>query len=333
MRASAIAGMAVLIATTGGALGASYIASNDPLVQFRQHLLAPPMPVRMLDATGALHRPFVYPLRVVDRLERQFIEDRSRPVPIRLFHRGRILALETDAYGPWLPLGADHLGRDVFARAVHGARISLAVAGAAVAGALLLGAVLGAIAGYSRGWIDDGLMRVAEFVLVLPVLYVVMAVRATLPATIDPWQVFTLMVLSLVVLGWPSVARGVRGIISTEASRDYAAAARALGARPSRIVALHLAPATFDFLRAQALILVPAAIVAESTLSFAGLGFGSDRPSWGTLLRDASDVRALADHPWLLVPAFAIAVVVLAVNLVTTTARPRDAWHRAEVGL
>jgi peptide/nickel transport system permease protein len=220
----AVAGIGALVAISVGALGASYLAPNDPAAQFRGHLLAPPMPVHVRDDSGAFRAPFVYPIRVVDRLERRFAEDRARPVPVRLFHRGRLVALDSDALGPWLPLGADHLGRDVFARALHGARISLAVAAAAVAGAVLLGLVLGAAAGYGRGWVDDVLMRAAELVLVLPVLYVLLAVRATLPLAVEPWQVFVLIVACLVALGWPTVARGVRGIVSTEASRDYVAA-------------------------------------------------------------------------------------------------------------
>jgi peptide/nickel transport system permease protein len=170
------------------------------------------------------------------------------------------------------------------------------------------------------GALDAGLMRTAELVLVLPVLYVVLAARAVLPLVLEPATVFLLVTSVLAELGWPAVARGVRAIVATEATRDYAMAARAAGAGPMRLVTRHLLPATYGFLRAQTLLLVPAAILAETTLSFVGLGFEADRPSWGTLLQEASDVRVIADAPWLLSAAAAVVIVVLGINLLTARA-------------
>ena len=123
------------------------------------------------------------------------------------------------------------------------------------------------------------------------------------------------MTILMAAIGWPTVARGVRTIVTTEVTRDYAMAARALGASPWRLLGRHILPATLGFLRVQALVLIPSAILAETTLSYAGLGFGADHPSWGTLLQEASDIRAMADYPWLLSAAGAIILVVLAVNL------------------
>jgi peptide/nickel transport system permease protein len=136
--------------------------------------------------------------------------------------------------------------------------------------------------------------------------------------------VFLLVTSVLAALGWPAVARGVRAIVATEATREYVMAARAAGAGPLRLVWRHLVPATFGFLRAQALLLVPAAILAETTLSFVGLGFEADRPSWGTLLHEASDLRVIADAPWLLSAAGAVVLVVLGINLVTARADRRS---------
>jgi peptide/nickel transport system permease protein len=297
------------------ALAAPRIALYEPTTQFRDHLLAPPMRVHVWDADGHLRRPFIYPLRVVNRLERRFAEDRAHPVTLRFFADGHLAQPETDAYGPWLLLGSDQLGQDMFSRLVYGARVSLAVAALAVSGALFIGLTFGALAGYHGGLIDHAIMRLAEFVLLLPALYVVLAFRTALPITLPPAAVFTLLTLVLAAIGWPAVARGVRTIIATEATRDYVIAARALGAGAWRLLAHHLLPATFGFLRVQVLLLVPLAIVIETTLSYAGVGFAADRPSWGTLLQEASDIRAMADYPWLLSPAFVILVLVLACNL------------------
>jgi peptide/nickel transport system permease protein len=311
------------------ALAAPWVATGDPAVQHRDHLLAPPMPLRIVDADGRWRRPFAYPLRSVSLLERRFEEDRSQPMTIRFLTHGRLLSVADEGRGPWLPLGADRLGRDQWSRLVHGARLSLAVAAAAVGGALLLGLVIGLTAGMAGGAVDSALMRLAELVLVLPVLYVVLASRAVLPLVLEPMTLFLLVTSALAALGWPAIARGVRAIVVTESTREYVAAARAAGAGPVRLARTHLLPATLSFLRAQTLLLVPAAILAETTLSFVGLGFEPDRPSWGTLLQEASDVRLIADAPWLLSAAGAIVVVVLGINLVTSGVATPSVEHAA----
>jgi peptide/nickel transport system permease protein len=128
--------------------------------------------------------------------------------------------------------------------------------------------------------------------------------------------VFLLLVGIFGLVGWPIVARGVRGIIVSEREREYVTAGRALGAGPVRLLAVHLLPATRGYLAAQATLLLPAFILAEATLSYVGLGFPDTVPTWGTMLHDASNVALLGEAPWMLAPAGAIFIVVLAVNLV-----------------
>jgi peptide/nickel transport system permease protein len=190
---------------------------------------------------------------------------------------------------------------------------------------LIIGAIVGAVAGYAGGWVDAWLMRLADLVLVLPAIYVVLALRGALPVFLPPLQVFTALVVVLSLVGWPSVARGVRGIIVVERRSEYAEAARALGAGWWRIVGRHLLPATRNFLAVQATVLVPAFVMAEATLSYVGLGFASASASWGVMLLDASAVRIVADAPWLLAPAAAIFLTVLVVHTGTSG---REAFSR-----
>lgn len=158
-------------------------------------------------------------------------------------------------------------------------------------------------------------MRAADFVLVLPALYVVLALRAVTPLVLAPLEIFLMMVGVFAVVGWPYVARGVRAVVLSERRQTYTLAAEGLGVGQWRLLRRHLLPASYGFLVTQATLLVPGFILAEATLSFVGLGFASPSTSWGVMLQEASNVRAMAEYPWLLSPALAIVTVVFAINL------------------
>lgn len=318
MTATRTAGVVILIVLAAVGLGARFLSANPPDRQFTSHVYAPPMLPRVIDASGSLRAPFVYPLRLEDRLTRTFTVDPSKPMPLRFFTGGVLLGVDPAHGEPWFPLGTDGLGRDVLSRLAAGARTSLGVAALAALGALFIGASIGAAAGSSGGPLDLILMRIADFVLALPVLYVVMALRAAAPLVLEPIQIFWILVLVFALAAWPLPARGVRAIVVVERSREYAEAARSIGSSSARLLLRHLLPATRGFLATQAALLVPGFIVAEATLSFVGLGFSEPIASWGAMLHDAGRGRAVAEAPWLLSPALAIALVVLAINLVSS---------------
>ena len=306
-------GIAVLAAA------APLLTPHNPGFQFQDRSLAPPMRPRLVDATGALRAPFVYPLRLANRLERRYEEDRSRPTSLRWFSQGTLVSID-ESSGPWLPLGADALGRDVFARLVYGARLSLGVALAASIGALLLAVLAGAPAGFRGGRTDAMLMAVADFVVVLPAIYVVLAFRAALPLVLSPGQVFAALTLVLSAAGWPVAARGVRAVIAAEKRREYAEAAYAMGAAPLRILQRHLLPATYGFLLNMWTLLVPAFVLTEATLSLVGLGFPPPTATWGSMLREAAENRSFTEAPWLLAPAVAIVCCVVPLQMMGTRA-------------
>lgn len=305
------AGAALLVLLVSIVAAAPVLGPNDPRRQFPDHAFAPPMPPRLIDADG-IRRPFVYPVRVVDRRERRF-EEEARPVPIEFLSGGRLAT--TDPSSPWLPFGGDPLGRDVFSRMLNGGRLSLGVAGVAVVLTLALGSLLGAVAGFAGGRVDRLITAIADITVVIPMLYAVVTLRAVMPLVPSTATVFWTMALVMALATWPLPARGVRAIIVAERRSGYAEAAYAVGAGPLRILLRHLLPAAAGHIAIQGFLLFPAFIFAEATLSFVGLGFAEPASSWGVMLQDAARLSAMTDAPWLLAPAAAIVTTVVAVHL------------------
>jgi peptide/nickel transport system permease protein len=309
------AGPALIGVTLLCAALAPFLAPQRPDDRFPHLLNAPPTILRVVDESGHVRAPFIYPWRLVNQLEQTYEPDRTAPVTLVWFKGGRLVQSAAPAQIPLLLLGADGFGRDVFARLLFAARVSLSLSIVAALGAVCLGALAGGIAGYAGGFIDDGVMRASELVLVLPAMYVVLALRAAMPLVLSPGSVFLLLGGIFMVIGAPSIARGVRGIVRSERHADYAVAAVSLGAGHRRLLLSHLLPATRGFIVVQVTLLVPAFIVGEATLSFVGLGFAEPVASWGTMLQDATSLRALVDFPWLLSPAAAMFAVVMGLNL------------------
>ena len=322
-----ITGWTVLALILTAVASAPVLAPNPTDKPFPDLVYVPPMIPRMADTHG-LRRPFVYPSRVTERSMHEFESDRTRPLQIRFFSGGR---LATTAPDPWFLLGGDPLGRDVFSRLLAGGRLSLGVAALAVLLSLTLGGVLGALAGFLGGWTDRAIMAVADLAIVLPLVYVVVTLRAALPVHLDTAFVFWTMVVVMALATWPVPARGVRAIIAAERQQPYAESAYAVGANPLRILLRHLLPAAAGHLKIHGLLLFPAFIFAEATLSFVGLGVESPTASWGSMLRDAEDISAITEAPWLMAPAAAIVLTVVAIQLVIRGSDSKVSRRRQEL--
>ena len=218
------------------------------------------------------------------------------------------------------PMGTDDLGRDILARALYGGRISLAVGLAAMLMALTVGVFIGAVAGISRGWVDAALMWVTDLFLSLPQLPLLLLLTFLFREPLKKMfgleaGIFILIVAVIGGFRWMPVARLVRAQFFSLREKEFVEAARALGASTTRQVVRHILPNSLGPVIVAGTIDVAAAIIAESTLSFLGLGFPPDIPTWGRILYDGRDYMDVAVH-WALFPGLAIFITVLTLNFI-----------------
>ena len=294
---------------------AGFFAPYSYSTQNRDLPYAPPMRIHFVDAQGEFHlRPFVYAFEQDSSGSGKYMADRSREYPLRFFVRGssyKVLGLfdsRTHLFGVDAParlflLGTDEYGRDQFTRFLYGGKVSLAAGLIAAALSLLLGIVVGALAGFYGGWIDEILMRTGELFLALPWLYLLFAVRAALPLHIAQWQVFLLLLAVCGIIGWARPARLIRGAVLSAKERNFVIAARTFGASDIYLLRRHVLPQTYGIILTQAALLIPQFILAEVTLTFLGLGVGAPMASWGGLISSLQHYYVLASYWWMFVPA------------------------------
>lgn len=253
--------------------------------------------------------------------------DCNKTVPIDVFGRGfeyKLFGLiPTDRHlltikapNKLLLWGADSEGRDVFARAMKGAQVSLTIGLLGVAVGTFLGATIGTVSGFFGGAIDNLLQRFIELLLSLPTLPLWLALAAILPQDLSVTQRYFLITLILSLVSWAGLARQIRGKVMSYASSDYVSAARIAGSSSARIVFRHLIPNSASHIVATAMLAVPATIIAETSLSFLGVGMLPPAVSWGVLLSDAQSVSTVQQYPWLLIPAVLVVLAVISFQLI-----------------
>ena len=213
------------------------------------------------------------------------------------------------------PFGTDALGRDWFTRIIYGGRLSLLIGLLGQLMLLFFGTILGVASGYYGGWVDQVIQRATEFLGAIPDIPLFMALAAAIPVYWSPIAVYFMLTLILSFVRWGGLARQVRGLILSLREREYVLAAKSAGAADNRIMFRHLLPGTMSHVIVIATLAIPGMILAETTLSWLGLGLRPPLTSWGVLLQDAATVRAIHNTPWELWTIPFILLTVLAYNM------------------
>lgn len=328
----ALVGGIVLAVFYLSAIFANFLAPYDVSTRFTNQIYAPPNLPRFVDDQGNFYlQPFIY--KMTQKINRETLEiayapDVSKRYPIQLFVKGDpyelwgLIPSDIHLFGtaeadvPLFILGSDRQGRDMVTRVLIGSQVSLTLGLIGVALGLILGSTLGVVSGYFGGLVDDLVQRFAELLLVIPQIPLWMALAAILPVTWSSLQVYFGITIILSLLTWGSLARQIRGKTLAMREDGYVLAARAAGASHWWIITRHLLPNNASHIIVVATLAIPYMILGETALSFLGLGIRAPMTSWGVLLEEAQNVQTLIFHPWLVIPAILVILVVLGFNFV-----------------
>jgi len=314
------------------AIFAEFLAPTDPSAYSARYTYAPPQGLHffLTDENGNWHvQPHVngYKTEIDPKaMRRTFVVDPETVIPVRFFAPSepymlagfipmniKFMGVESKR-DPFYVLGADRLGRDLLSRLIHGTRISLSVGLAGVTLSLFFGIIIGGFAGFYGGWFDGAVMRVVEFIRSMPTIPLWLGLAAALPKDWSALQTYFAITIILSLIGWTELARVVRGRFLSLRTEDFVTAAQLDGASDWRIITRHMVPSFTSHIIAAATLAIPGMILAETALSFLGLGLQAPIVSWGTLLQEAQNIRTLATAPWLLAPGVCVVVVILSLN-------------------
>ena len=289
----------------------------------------PPSKIYIIDKNNHLKLPYTYNYVKTfneDTLSIEYKQIRDKKYKIKFFSHGfeyKLLGVfKSDIHLISKPddcnlflLGTDIGGHDVYSRLFYGGQISLTIGFLALLISFPIGALYGGISGYLGGVVDILMMRFAEAVMAIPSFYLLIILAAILPSGMTSVQRFALIVVILALIGWAGFARVIRGMVLSIKEEDFVQAEKIMGASKLRIILKHILPQTTSYAIIAMTLSVPSYILAESGLSFLGLGIQQPDASWGNMLKEAQEFTNILYRPWLLAPGGLIFIAVLSFNL------------------
>ncbi|MFC7624508.1 ABC transporter permease [Microlunatus sp. GCM10028923] len=327
----AVAGLVITVIIYLVALFAGFLAPYSSGHLDPEYTYAPPQQLHLVDRSGGSTEFGLYVnglTSVQDRetLKLTYTVDPGQKIPVGFLVKGEeyrlfgFLPADVHLIGPVTPgqpmflLGADRTGHDLLSRMILGTQISMSIGLLGVAIAFLIGVTLGGVSGYVGGRTDTIIQRIVEFFMSFPTLPLWLGLAAALPADWGPLTRYFAITIILSMIAWTDLARVVRGRFLSLREEQFVEAATLDGSRRARTIFRHMLPSFSSHLIASLTLSIPGMILAETALSFLGLGLQAPVVSWGVLLQEAQNIRTLADAPWLLLPGVAVVVAVLSLN-------------------
>ena len=309
---------------------AGFVAPYGPQTHFADSSNMQPQRVRIYDKySGSFVGPFVYGFstsRDPNTFEKIYTEDPNQIMRIKFFQKGELYTLynfiKTDIHlfgseeGLVSLMGTDVMGRDLFSCIIYGGQLSLSIGLVGVFLSLILGLLLGGLAGFYGGIVDNAIMRIVDLFISLPTIPLWMGLAAAVPRSWSTQQTYFAITIILSFFGWTHIARVVRGRFLSLREEDFVLASRLSGASDTHIIISHMIPSFISYIIVSLTLSIPRMIIGETTLSFLGLGLQPPAVSWGLLLSDAQNLRTIAKSPWLLIPGIFIVVTSLSFNFV-----------------
>ena len=327
----AMTGLVIAIILYLIAIFAEFLTTTNPTQVNAAYTYAPPQRLQLFreedgERVFGLHVNGYTSEIDTETMARSFVIDPEQVIPIGFWVQGYeyeilgFIPFDRHLFGPKDPsqpfylLGADRLGQDLFSRIIMGTRISMSIGLVAVAISFILGIIIGGISGYFGGTSDTLIQRLIEFIQSIPTIPLWLGLAAAVPDTWSPLRTYFAILIIISIIGWTGLARVVRGRFLSLREEEFVTAARLDGNGEMRIILRQMLPSFTSHIIASITLAIPAIILAETALSFLGLGLRSPINSWGVLLQEAQNVRSVSTAPWLLLPGVMVVVAVISFN-------------------